>query len=72
MDLGIPDRQMGPGAATPTETVSITVSFPVIAPGGSVSPAGQITLDSGLMNPDLLAIAYRRKCPSGMAHAAAS
>ena len=32
--------------------------FPTDSTGGSVSPAGQITLDSGLMNPELLAVSY--------------
>lgn len=33
-------------------------SFPSERTGGSVSPIGQITLDSGLMNPDLMTAAY--------------
>jgi hypothetical protein len=56
MDLGIPDRQMG--ARDPERNREHHSFFPGDRTGGSVSPAGQITLDSGLMNPDLLAIAY--------------
>jgi hypothetical protein len=56
MDLGIPDTQMG--ARDPERNREHHSFFPGDRTGGSVSPAGQITLDSGLMNPDLLAIAY--------------
>ena len=44
MDLGIPDDKMG---AIPTETASLTASSRASGTGGTVSPAGQITLDSG-------------------------
>ncbi len=56
MDLGIPNHQMG--ARDPDRNREHYSFFPSERTGGSVSPAGQITLDSGLMNPDLMARAY--------------
>jgi hypothetical protein len=56
MDLGIPDNQMG--ARDHTRHSEIHSFFPGDREGGTVSVAGQITLDSGLMNPDLLAVGY--------------
>jgi hypothetical protein len=56
MDLGIPDDKMG--ARDPDRNRERHSFFPSEVTGGSVSPAGQITLDSGLMNPDLLAVGY--------------
>jgi len=56
LDLKIPDNQMG--ARDPDRNSEHHCFFPSERTGGSVSPAGQITLDSGLMNPDLLAAAY--------------
>jgi hypothetical protein len=56
MDLGIPDVQMG--ARDPDRDRQRHSFFPTDSTGGSVSPAGQITLDSGLMNPELLAVGY--------------
>jgi hypothetical protein len=53
MDLGIPDKQMG--ARDATRNSERHSFFPGDREGGTVSPAGQITLDSGLMNLDLLA-----------------
>jgi hypothetical protein len=53
IDLGIPNDQMG--ARDPTRQSQIHSFFPGDREGGTVSPAGQITLDSGLMNPELLA-----------------
>ncbi len=65
MDLGIPNDKMG--AHDHTRKSEIHSFFPGDREGGTVSHAGQITLDSGLMNPDLLAnyddetkIAWRR------------
>jgi hypothetical protein len=55
-DLGIPDDQMG--ARDPDRNRELHRFFPSEGTGGSVSPAGQITLDSGLMNPDVLAVGY--------------
>jgi len=52
MDLGIPDDQMG--ARDHTRKSQIHSFFPGDREGGTVSHAGQITLDSGLMNPELL------------------
>jgi hypothetical protein len=52
MDLGIPDDQMG--ARDPDRNRERHSFFPSERTGGSVSPAGRVTLDSGLMNPDLL------------------
>ena len=46
------------GARDPDRNRERHSFFPSDRTGGSVSPAGQVTLDSGLMNPDLLAIAY--------------
>jgi hypothetical protein len=56
MDLGVPDDNMG--ARDPDRNRERHSFFPSDRTGGSVSPAGQITLDSGLMNPDLLAVGY--------------
>ena len=56
LDLGIPNDHMG--ARDPERYREHHVFFPGDQTGGSVSPAGQITLDSGLMNPDLLAVGY--------------
>jgi len=56
IDLGIPDAQMG--ARDPDRDRAHFCFFPSERSGGSVSPTGQITLDSGLMNPDLLAASY--------------
>jgi hypothetical protein len=56
MDLGIPDNKMG--ARDATRSSEIHSFFPGDREGGTVSPAGQITLDSGLMNPDLLKGGY--------------
>jgi hypothetical protein len=53
MDLGIPDDQMG--ARDHTRDSEIHSFFPGDREGGTVSHAGQITLDSGLMNPGVLA-----------------
>jgi hypothetical protein len=56
MDLHIPNDQIG--ARDPDRNREHHSFFPGDRTGGSVSPAGQITLDSGLMNPDLMAGAY--------------
>jgi hypothetical protein len=56
MDLGIPDNQMG--ARDPDRNREPHSFFPSERTGGSVSPAGQITLDSGLMNPNLMSATY--------------
>jgi hypothetical protein len=56
MDVGIPNNQMG--ARDPDRNREIHSFFPSEPTGGGVSPAGQITLDSGLMNPNLMADAY--------------
>jgi hypothetical protein len=53
MDRGIPDNKMG--ARDHTRGSEIHSFFPGDREGGTVSHAGQITLDSGLMNPELLA-----------------
>jgi len=52
MDLGIADDQLG--ARDHTRNSEIHSFFPSDREGGTVSHAGQITLDSGLMNPELL------------------
>lgn len=59
IDLGIPDNQMG--ARDPDRNRERHSFFPSERTGGSVSPVGQITLDSGLMNLDLLAGTYDEK-----------
>jgi hypothetical protein len=53
MDLGIADDQIG--ARDSDRESEHHCFFPSDREGGTVSPAGQITLDSGLVNPDLLA-----------------
>ena len=56
MDLGIAERQMGQrDHARASKTYSF---FAGDRQGGTVSHAGQVTLDSGLMNPDLLKDGY--------------
>lgn len=52
MDLGLADDQMG--ERDHTRGSQIFSFFPGDRQGGTVSHAGQVTLDSGLMNPDLL------------------
>jgi hypothetical protein len=56
MVLLVPDNQKG--ARDPDRHREHHGFFPADRTGGSVSPAGQITLDSGLMNPELLSLAY--------------
>lgn len=53
LDLGLSDSQMG--GRDPDRGGEHHSFFPADREGGTVSFAGQITLDSGLMNPDLLA-----------------
>ena len=56
IDLGLTKDQMG---ARDHERGSQHFSFfPGDREGGTVSPAGQVTLDSGLMNPELLTENY--------------
>ena len=52
MDLGIPDSVMG--GRDHTRGSQICSFFPGDREGGTVSPAGQITLGSGIMNPELM------------------
>jgi hypothetical protein len=56
LDLGIPNERMG--ARDPDRNREHHSFFPADRTGGSVSPAGQITLDSGLLNPELLTAGY--------------
>jgi hypothetical protein len=56
MDLGIPDNQMG--ERDHARGSKIYSFFPGDRQRGTVSHAGQVTLDSGLMNPDLLKDGY--------------
>ncbi len=53
IDLGLTEHQMG--ARDPERNREHHTFFPTDETGGSISPAGQVTLDSGLMNPELLA-----------------
>lgn len=53
LDLGLTNHQMG--ARDPDRGSEHHCFFPGDREGGTVSPAGQVTLDSGLMNPDLMA-----------------
>ena len=66
MDLGIANNQMG--ARDPDRNREPHSFFPSERTGGSVSPAGQVTLDSGLMNPDLLADAYDEQAGKAWQH----
>ena len=66
MDLGIPDDKMG--AHDHTRRSEIHSFFPGDREGGTVSHAGQITLDSGLMNPDLLADGYDEAAQKAWRH----
>ena len=56
MELGLSDEQMG--ARDPDRNREIHSFFPGERTGGGVSPTGQVTLDSGLMNPDLMSATY--------------
>src|SRR5690348_14873161 len=56
MDLGLSDNQMG--ARDHERGSEHHGFFPQDRIGGSVNTAGQVTLDSGLMNPELLAENY--------------
>ena len=56
IELGIPDNQMG--ERDHARGSQIYSFFPGDRQGGTVSHAGQVTLDSGLMNPDLLKDGY--------------
>lgn len=56
LNLGLPVAQIG--ARDHDRGSKHHCFFPTDRTGGSVSPAGQITLDSGLMNPELLSRAY--------------
>jgi hypothetical protein len=56
IDLGLTNDQMG--ARDPDRNREHHVFFPGDRTGGGISPAGQVTLDSGLMNPELLATNY--------------
>jgi hypothetical protein len=59
IDLGIPDDQMG--ARDRARGSQIFCAFPGDRQGGTVSHAGQVTLDFGLMSPDLLKDGYDHK-----------
>ncbi len=52
MDLNLSNEHMG--ARDPDRDRQHHSFFPGDREGGTVSPAGQITLDSGLMNPELM------------------
>jgi hypothetical protein len=56
MDLGVRDNQLG--ERDHARGSQIYSFFPGDRQGGTVSHAGQVTLDSGLMNPDLLKDGY--------------
>ena len=56
LDLGLADEIIG--ARDPDRNREHHSFFPSERTGGGVSPAGQVNLDSGLLNPDLLADAY--------------
>ena len=56
IDLGLTNFQMG--ARDPDRDREHHAFFPTDTTGGSISPAGQVTLDSGLMNPELLTENY--------------
>ncbi|QDV34884.1 hypothetical protein [Tautonia plasticadhaerens] len=56
LDLGLSNHQMG--ARDPDRRSEHHTFFPGDREGGTISPAGQVTLDSGLMNPELLTANY--------------
>jgi hypothetical protein len=56
LDLGIHNDRMG--ARDPDRNREHHCFFPSERTGGSVTHTGQVTLDSGLMNPVLLAASY--------------
>ncbi len=66
LDLGLTDDQMG--ARDHERRSEHYCFFPQDAIGGSVNRAGQVTLDSGLMNPELLAEAYDIAAQSAWKH----
>ena len=56
IDLGLADDGMG--ARDPDRDREHHTFFPSERTGGGVRPTGQVNLDSGLLNPELLANAY--------------
>ena len=56
LKLGLADDQMG--ARDPERGLEHHVFFPSEREGGTVTRTGQVTIDSGVMNPALLAIGY--------------
>jgi hypothetical protein len=56
IDLGLTNDEMG--ARDPDCSREHHVFFPAERTGGGISPAGQITVDSGIMNPHLLDAGY--------------
>jgi hypothetical protein len=60
MDLGIPNDQMG--ARDPDRNSERHSFFPGDRSGGCISPAGQITLDSAVMNPHAMDGPYGEEC----------
>ena len=58
LDLGLGNDQMG--ARDPLRPGEHHVFHPEDRTGGSISHAGQVTVDSGVLNPELLDAAYNR------------
>ncbi len=60
LDLGIPNDQIG--ARDPERNSEHHSFFPGERSGGSISPAGQITVDSAVMNPNARDGPYGDEC----------
>jgi hypothetical protein len=60
IDLRLSDDQMG--ARDPDRNSEHHCFFPSERSGGSISPAGQITVDSAVMNPDAMDEPYGEEC----------
>ena len=60
IDLGIPNNQMG--ARDPDRNSEHHSFFPTERTGGGISPAGQITVDSAVMNLDAMDDPYGTDC----------
>jgi len=56
LDLGIPPDKIGDG--DPVHGIRHSAFNPHQADGGGVSPDGRITVDGGVMNPELLTASY--------------
>lgn len=66
LDLGLADEQMG--GRDPSRNSEHHCFFPTERSGGTVNHVGQVTLDSGLMNPALLDTNYDQLAQEAWRH----